>query len=116
MKTLTTLIVAGGMMAASIGTASAHTPLPEERMARAEVSQILSQPIAGVANDRWFDYRSNIGEAKKELQSDLKRATDLEDRRDAWEEYATELADEREDYVKEMAERGYRDGRVTIGG
>ena len=52
-------------------------------------------------------------EAQKELSSDLRRASDVEDLRDAWEEYAFELRHEREDYIHDMAERGYR-GYVTL--
>ena len=57
-----------------------------------------------------------MGEAQKELASDLRHVSDTEDLRDAWEEYRHELAHERRDYVKEMAERGYRYGVVTVGG
>jgi hypothetical protein len=49
------------------------------------------------------------------LGSDLRHASDAEDQRDAWEEYHTELVDADKDYVKEMRERGYRAGRVTVG-
>ena len=45
----------------------------------------------------------------------MHRATDDEDRRDALEEYRTEIADANKDYKKEMRERGYPVGRVTIG-
>lgn len=37
-----------------------------------------------------------------------RRASDVEELRAEWEEYAFELRDEREDYVKKMAKRGYR--------
>ncbi|WP_299321445.1 hypothetical protein [Parasphingopyxis sp.] len=75
----------------------------------------LRAPIAGVENDYWFDYLSDVFEAEQELQSDLARATDPEDRNDAWAEYRNELADARSDYAGEMAERGYREGLVTLG-
>lgn len=75
----------------------------------------LRAPIAGVENDYWYDYLSDIFEAEQELQSDLARATDPEDRNDAWDEYRNELADARSDYAGEMAERGYREGIVTLG-
>ncbi|MGP1352971.1 MAG: hypothetical protein ACTS1Z_06580 [Parasphingopyxis sp.] len=75
----------------------------------------LRAPIAGVENDYWFDYLADIREAEQELQSDLARATDPEDRNDAWDEYRNELADARSDYAGEMAERGYREGRVILG-
>ncbi|MEO9470194.1 hypothetical protein [Parasphingorhabdus sp.] len=77
---------------------------------------ILSQPIGGIENNFWFDYLSDIREAEHELKKDLKRATDDEDRRDAREEYRNEIADANKDYTKEMRERGYRVGRVTVGG
>ncbi|MEM9086600.1 MAG: hypothetical protein AAGB23_11810 [Pseudomonadota bacterium] len=60
------------------------------------------------SNPWWIDYRTDISEAKRELRSDMRRATDLEDRIDAKEEYRREIADARYDYRKEMAERGYR--------
>lgn len=86
--------------------------LYEERMARDEEKLILTSPIAGITNSRWFDYRSDVLEAQKELHSDLRLASDLEDRRDAWEEYAHELKHERIDYIKDMARKGYRQGYV----
>ncbi len=60
------------------------------------------------SNKWWLDYRTDISEAKRELASDLRRATDEEDRRDAYEEYRQEIRDARHDYRKEMTERGYR--------
>lgn len=100
-------------------TKSAQAPampmLYEERLAMEEESRILQYPIAGIENSRWFDYRVNVVETQEELYSDLRRASDLEDFRDAWEEYARELRDNREDYIREMAERGYR-GIVTVEG
>ena len=60
------------------------------------------------SNPWWVDYKTDISEAKRELRSDMRRATDLEDRVDAKEEYRREIADARYDYRKEMAERGYR--------
>lgn len=60
------------------------------------------------SNPWWVDYKTDISEAKRELASDLRRATDAEDRRDAHEEYRREIADARYDYRKEMAERGFR--------
>ncbi|QKG70106.1 hypothetical protein [Erythrobacter mangrovi] len=102
---------------ATLGLATAATAAPmlyEEQVARAEEALILTSPIAGIENSRWFDYRSDVGEAQKELVSDLRRASDLEDTRDAWEEYAHELKHERIDYIEDMAEKGYRQGTVTI--
>ncbi|MGB3473143.1 MAG: hypothetical protein WBA51_20200 [Erythrobacter sp.] len=60
------------------------------------------------SNPWWLDYKTDISEARRELASDLRRATDAEDRRDAHEEYRREIADARYDYRKEMAERGFR--------
>jgi hypothetical protein len=71
----------------------------EESVAREEESLILRTPIGGIENSRWFDYRINVNESQKELASDLRHATDLEDRRDAFEEYAVELRHERRGYV-----------------
>lgn len=99
-----------------LGTA-AQAALPklyEEALARDEERLILTHPIAGIENSLWFDYRIDVTEAQKELKSDLGRATDLEDLRDAWEEYAVELRHERLDYIEDMAERGYRMGEVTM--
>lgn len=72
-------------------------------------------PIAGLFNAPWFNYLADLSEAEKELGNDLEGASDDEDRRDAWEEYRTELVDADKDYVQEMRERGYRAGRVTVG-
>ncbi|MEO0464622.1 MAG: hypothetical protein AAF127_15960 [Pseudomonadota bacterium] len=97
-------------------SAQASIPMLEaEVMARAEEKRIINTPIAGIENRFWFDYRIDITEAQKELRSDLNRASDLEDLSDAWEEYANELREEREDYIEEMEERGHRYVRVTIG-
>lgn len=102
----------------ALGLATAATAavpmLHEEQMARNEEARIITQPIASIENRFWFDYRIDVTEAQKELTSDLRRASDVEDLRDAWEEYAHELRHERETYVKEMAERGYRIGRVIV--
>lgn len=75
---------------------------------------VRTQPVQGVYNRSWYNYVADINEAEKELTSDLKRATDREDRADAWEEYEVELADADKDYVKEMRQRGYKVGRVTM--
>lgn len=110
MKTLTFM----PMLAIGLATAaSAAMPmLYEEQLAHAEEALILDSPIAGIENSRWFDYRNDIGEAQKELTSDLRRSSDLEDTRDAWSEYAHELKHERVDYIEDMAKKGYHDGRV----
>jgi hypothetical protein len=82
-------------------------------------SHILQAPIAGVRNNYWYDYRSDVEEAENELRKDLRRAKTAQDRREAWGEYNRELIDARKDYRKEMVERGYiqrRRGEVTVGG
>ena len=106
------LATAVGSLAAAAG--AAITDLHEERLAREEERLIINAPIAGIENHLWFDYRIDITEAQKELRSDLDRASDIEDLRDAWEEYAHELHKERKDYIEDMAERGYRMGTVTV--
>ena len=80
-----------------------------------DTTEIRSEPIAGIYNAPWYAYLADVREAEQELGSDLRRATDAEDQRDAWEEYHHELVDADKDYVKEMRERGYRAGRVTVG-
>lgn len=94
--------------------AQAGTPrtLPARDGEQAPV--IRTEPVQGVFNQSWYNYVADINEADKELTSDLKRATDREDRADAWEEYEVELADADKDYVKEMRQRGYKVGRVTV--
>lgn len=93
---------------------AAISGLIEEKVAHDEERLIINAPIAGIENRLWFDYRIDITEAQKELRSDLNRASDIEDERDAWEEYARELRKERIHYIEEMAERGYRSGTVTV--
>ncbi len=82
-------------------------------------NHILQAPIAGVRNNYWYDYRSDVEEAENELRKDLRRAKKASDRREAWSEYNRELSDAKKDYRKEMVERGYivrRRGEVTVGG
>ncbi|BDI60531.1 hypothetical protein [Qipengyuania nanhaisediminis] len=114
MKTISAALTLAFGLAAVSGHASANV-LYEEQLARAEEQRIINAPIAGIENNLWFDYRIDITEAQKELRSDLRRASDLEDQRDAWEEYADELRHERKHYIEEMAERGYRYGTVVVG-
>jgi hypothetical protein len=75
---------------------------------------IRSEPISEVFNAQWFNYLANVNDADKELNHDLRRASDREDIADAWEEYAVELVDADKDYVKAMRKRGYRVGRVSV--
>lgn len=101
---------------ATLASAAVTVPmLYEESLARQEEQRIIAHPIAGIENHFWFDYRVNVVEAKKELNNDLGGVSDSEDLRDAWDEYRHELAHDRAHYVKEMAERGYRYGIVTVG-
>jgi len=76
--------------------------------------KVRNEPVAGQYDKYWYNYLSDVLEADKELKSDLRRATDEEDRRDAWEEYEHELVDADKDYVKKMRKRNFRVGRVTI--
>lgn len=103
------------LSAIAIGApALANEMLYEEQWARQQEAQIFTAPIAGIENRFWFDYRVNLVEAQEELASDLSRASDIDDRRDAWEEYGFELVHERRHYVEEMAERGYRAYTITV--
>ncbi|MDX2211082.1 MAG: hypothetical protein SFV20_12095 [Sphingopyxis sp.] len=114
MKTIVKIAAIAGLSVA----ASAQASLPilyEESFARAEEKLIIASPIAGIQNRLWFDYRIDVIEAQKELARDLRKASDIEDRRDAWEEYGVELSHERIDYVEAMARKGYRQGKVTVG-
>lgn len=86
----------------------------EQQMAQAEEAHILTAPIGGIMNSHWYDYRTNVNETKKELASDLRRSSDLEDTRDAYGEYAHELKDNRMDYVHYMAKKGYAVPRVYL--
>jgi hypothetical protein len=86
----------------------------EESEARQEEARILQRPIAGIENKFWFNYRADVNEARKELASDLARASDMEDLRDGWEEYRGELVDSRTDYAKQMAKRGYRQAIIEV--
>jgi hypothetical protein len=117
----TTATLALGLLAAAVTTpaptfAFSVPMLYEESIARQEEGLVFAQPIAGLRNRLWFDYRTNVGEAQKVLASDLRHSHDTEDLRDAWEEYRGELRHERHHYMKKMAERGYRAGTVTVGG
>lgn len=80
-----------------------------------ERPEIRETPIANIYNKYWYNYKADILEAEKELSSDLRRATDREDRWDAWEEWANEIVDADKDYVKVMRKKGFRSGRVTVG-
>ena len=77
-------------------------------------AEIRTEPVAGVYNKAWYNYRTDIAEADKELTSDLRRATDREDTNDAWDEFYAEIVDADKDYVKAMRKQGYQVGRVTL--
>lgn len=77
---------------------------------------IRAVPIAGLRNQYWYNYKTDVLEAEKELTSDLRHATDREDRWDAWDEWANEIVDADKDYVKEMRKKGYAAGRVSFEG
>ena len=64
-------------------------------------------------NPWWRDYQTDLSEARRELASDLRRANDAGDRRDAYAEHEREVLDGNSDYQKEMVERGYPVGTVT---
>ena len=81
-----------------------------------ERPEIRAVPIAGVYNQYWYNYKADIHEAEKELISDLRHSTDREDRWDAWDEWTAEVVDADKDYAREMRKKGYRTGRVTVGG
>ena len=80
-----------------------------------ETPEIRQNPIAGIKNRYWYNYLADVSEAEKELGSDLRHSTDREDTWDAWDEWANEIVDADKDYVKEMRQKGYRSGRVTVG-
>jgi hypothetical protein len=124
-----TAALALGSTAAMAGSASAPISSPgvplasprmdgpvsyEEHLAAVEVELAYQAPIAQVENNYWFDYQTDLAEARKELTKDLRGASDAEDNRDAWEEYRAELADARGDYAKQMAEKGYPIGEVRV--
>lgn len=109
-------VLAALALVAAPTTAIALPMMYEEQAAHEEEARIIRAPIGGVQNSRWFDYRTNVNETRKELASDLRHATDTEDRRDAWDEYGTELRHERVTYISHMAKRGYRIPQVYVGG
>lgn len=112
----TNAIIAALSLAAVPATALAVPMMYEQQVAHAEEARIIRTPIAGIQNSRWFDYRTNVNETRKELATDLRKSTDIEDQRDAWEEYGSELRHERFTYVNAMAKKGYRIPRVYVGG
>jgi hypothetical protein len=108
------IAVAGLAMAIAVGWAiKAHA-----HPGRAQHAHILETPLAGLRNNYWYDYRSDVAEAENELRKDLRRAKSQQDKREAWREYNRELRDARSDYTKEMVEKGYivrPRGEVIVG-
>lgn len=105
-----TTIIRAAAVALAIVPVSAMAVVPamyEERVARVEENRIIQSPIGGIEGKHWFNYRANVNETQKELATDLRKASDIEDQRDAWEEYGSELRHERGTYAKAMAKRGY---------
>ena len=103
---LALIFVSGAMTTAA--TVSAHPGVTPH-------ADVLDAPIAGVRNNYWYDYRSDLEEAENELRKDLRRAKTAQDRREAHAEYNRELIDARRDYSQEMVEQGYlRRGNVEV--
>ncbi|MEE4152710.1 MAG: hypothetical protein V2I27_00975 [Erythrobacter sp.] len=98
------------LAAATAITAIAAPAAAGDRPIVVERDRGRALPVApnNYTNKWWIDYETDISEAKRELASDLRRATDREDRFDAREEYRREVADAQYDYRKEMFERGFR--------
>lgn len=113
-KLLAALAMIGMVPAAALAQSPEGPVSYEEQLARVETQLVYQAPIAGVENDYWFNYETDLAEARKELKKDLAGSSDAEDNRDAWEEYRAELADARGDYAKEMAEKGYPVGEVRV--
>ena len=109
------MIMTAALSLLAIAAPAASTSEPHSAQALENGIEIRKEPVAGLYNAPWFNYLTDIYEAKKELGNDLEGASDDEDRRDAWEEYRGELIDADKDYVQEMRERGFRAGRVTVG-
>ncbi|RDV07807.1 hypothetical protein DXH95_02700 [Sphingorhabdus pulchriflava] len=109
-----------GFLLASVAIAAAFlaTRSASAHPGHSNHADILDAPIAGVRNNYWYDYRSDVEEAESELRKDLRRAKSRQDKREAWAEYNRELRDARSDYRKEMIEKGYilRRGVVTVEG
>ncbi|MEL6238759.1 MAG: hypothetical protein AAFQ90_09235 [Pseudomonadota bacterium] len=103
MRTLLVSLIACTAIATPVAVSAQHDPVIV-----VEGNPVLRISPNNDSNPWWVDYTTDIREAKRELRSDLKRATDYEDRVDAKREYHREVVDAQNDYRKEMAERGYR--------
>jgi len=108
------LALVSGALATLATPAIAGVVSFEEQSARAEAARIFAQPVAGGEGRLWFNYQTDVLEAKRELTSDLRHATDTEDMRDAWDEYRSELGNARRTYVKKLRKRGYQAAVVTV--
>jgi hypothetical protein len=95
--------------AAIMGSVIALVALPASARHRDRGEVVMDD-----SNSYWLDYKTDISEAKRELASDLRHADDESDRERAWVEYRREIADARSDFRKEMIEKGYRVGTVTV--
>src|SRR3990167_7850527 len=111
MKKWTTLAILVALPATAAVAAVPYGSMPPGF----EAPNIRTSPIAGVVNQQWDNYKTDILEAEKELASDLPRAPGRGGRWDAWGEWETEVVGADKDYVKEMRKKGYRSGRVTVG-
>jgi hypothetical protein len=96
--------------AALIGIATAMIAMPAAAHRHVDRGAVVMDD----SNSYWLDYKTDISEAKRELASDLRHADDESDRERAWVEYRREIADARSDFRKEMLEKGYRVGTVTV--
>lgn len=115
---LKTFAIPALILASAVSATAAVRSAPmlyEEQLAHEEEGLIIQNPIAGIQNHYWYDYRVNVIETQKELSSDLRHVSDTEDLRDAWDEYRRELFHNRAHYVKKMAQKGYRYGLVIVG-
>src|SRR3546814_12891843 len=87
MKKWTTLAMLAALPATAAVAAVPYHAMPPGFAA----PPIRAEPIAGIVNQYWYNYQPDLLEAEKELSSDLRHATDREDRWDAWDERTTEL-------------------------
>jgi hypothetical protein len=115
-KTSLTGLIALALTGSAHAAINTHLTTYEEGLAHEEEARVLTQPIAGVENKWWFNYRVNLVEAQKELSRDLQHANKAKSERGAWDEYRRELVHERVHYVKVMTKRGYHMPTVTVVG
>lgn len=67
-------------------------------------------------NSHYRDMMTDLSEARRELRNDLDGADDAADAENARREYRREVADARDDFAQEMAEKGFivRRGEVYV--